>query len=244
MSVSEWQRQSDERLARGVPFSWEDVPGWFDWNDLYDEVALTTPPYSSVVEVGVAFGKSLLYLAQKLKETGKPGIKLYAVDPWLPYNEHHFIYDPATATNDYERYASDYARKHGGVYPAFLHALQASGLSDIVSVVRADSVTASRLFGGKAPHFVFIDAEHTAASVAEDLNAWWSAGWQGNGTGPEWMAGHDYNRGSEDDFPGVWKTVDERFGQENVEWRGQTCWVVRRAHLERPGVERAGTPRY
>jgi Methyltransferase domain len=240
MGVSEWQRQSDERLARGVPFSYLDVPGWFDWENLYDEVALTTPPYSSIVEVGVAFGKSILYLAQRIRETGKPGIQIYAVDRWAPYPEHHFIYKPETITNEYEQYASDYAALHGGIYPAFLDALRRSGLSDYVNVVRAESIDAARMFASRAPHFVFIDAEHVQEAVALDIGHWWNSGY-GLGSGPEWMAGHDYNRGSEVDFPGVWKAVDAKFGQENVEWRGQTCWVVRRSHLERPGATGAGT---
>lgn len=208
--------------------TWEDTIGWFDWNALYDEVALTTPPYSTIVEVGVAFGRSLLYLAQKIKETGKD-IKVVAVDPWLPYDEHHFIYHPETITSDGERQAYEFAQKYGGVYEAFRHCLNESGLASYVDVRRMTSVEAAQDFqdAGVQPHFVFIDAEHKAESVKQDIDAWWALG-------PEWIAGHDYNRGSEVDFPGVWKTVDAKWGQQNVEWVGQTCFVVRRSHLERP----------
>jgi Methyltransferase domain len=207
--------------------TWQDVPGWTDWFDLYDEVAMTTPPHSTIVEVGVCFGRSLLYLAQKIKEIGRPGVQIVAVDPWVPYPEHHFIWD-GSAQNDSERAAYRVAQEHDGTFNAFLFFLYNSGLGDYVNVIRATSVDAAKMFVDKPPHFVFIDAEHTAEAVAQDLHSWWDL------VKPEWIAGHDYNRGSERDFPGVWKTVDAKFGVENVEWRGQTCFVVRRSHLERP----------
>lgn len=226
----------------------ENTVGWFDWMKLYDEVALTTPPYTSVVEVGVAFGKSLLYLAQKIQETGKD-IRVVAVDTWTPHMEHHFIWNKDTPNMpDSERVAYEYAEIHNGFYNSFLYNVYHSGLSKIIDIVRADSVIASAMFRpdvikqdfqiqaqypdrpkhtNRPVHFAFIDAGHDAVEVKRDIDAWW-------GVGPEWMAGHDYNRGSEQDFPGVWKTVDEKWGQENVEWVGQTCWVVRRSHIERP----------
>ncbi|HLZ39398.1 MAG TPA: class I SAM-dependent methyltransferase [Candidatus Sulfotelmatobacter sp.] len=224
-------------MSNYKPDYWQTVPGWFDWMDLYDEVALTTPPGSLVVEVGVAFGRSLLYLAQRIKETGKD-IQVVAVDRWQPYPEHHFIYQEDAPIVESERVAYECAKRHGGVFPAFCYHLYESGLADWVNVVRADSVKAARMFENwaqniydghptKQPHFVFIDAEHEAQAVDLDLHAWWDE------VKPEWAAGHDYNRGSDIHFPGVWKTVDAKFGQENVEWRGQTCWVVRRSHLER-----------
>jgi hypothetical protein len=217
--------------------TYKDVPGWMDWESLYDEVAYTTPPYATVVEVGIGFGRSLIYLAQQIKRIGRPGVRIIAVDPWVPYDEMHFIYKPETATTDYERECAAFAARHGGVYEAFRWALDASGCADIVDVLRMPSVlAASFMFGGggpKPPHFVFIDGSHRAEDVQADLDAWWALG-------PEWMGGHDYNRDSEHDFPGVWKSVDAKFGRANVEWSGQpgppphTCFVVRRSHLERP----------
>ena len=225
-------------LDTGGRITWRDVPGWFDFMDLYDEVAMTTPPYSTIVEVGVCFGKSLLYLAQKIRESGKD-IKLVAVDGWRDYPGHKFIYNPedsdanVRAVSDLSKAEQDayaYARKFGGTYQAFMHNLRASGFADMVQVIRSDSAEAASLFGpGKSvsPYFVFIDADHEYAPVKADIDAWWA-------TGPEWMAGHDYNRGSAVDFPGVWQAVHDKWGQSNVGWRNHTCWTVRRSHLERP----------
>lgn len=218
--------------------TWRDVPGWFDFMDLYDEVAMTTPTGSTIVEVGVCFGKSLLYLAQKIKETGKD-IQIVAVDRWLPYPDHKFIYEgtgalDGTNLSEGEHQAYLYAKKHGGTYAAFTYNLAHSGLADSVNVIRADSESASRMFTDKPPYFVFIDADHDYGPVKLDIDSWWA-------TGPDWMAGHDYNRGSEENFPGVWQAVHEKWGQENVGWRNHTCWVVRRSHLERPVKPIPGT---
>lgn len=210
--------------------TWRDVPGWMDFFDLYDEVAMTTPPYSTIVEVGVCFGKSLLYLAQKIKETGKE-IQIVAVDRWEPYPGHEFIYTGTGvgdgALSEAEHNAYLYAKEHGGTYNAFLYNLAHSGLGDYVNVIRADSADAAHMFADKPPYFVFIDADHDYDPVKTDIDSWWA-------TGPEWMAGHDYNRGSDVNFPGVWQAVHEKWGERNVGWRNHTCWTVRRSHLERP----------
>jgi hypothetical protein len=215
--------------------TWRDCPGWFGWQDLYDEVALTTPPGSSVVEVGVAFGRSLLYLAKKIKDTGKD-IKVYAVDPWEPYKEMDFCYPEIYGVqpkNEQEWAAYNCRTRHGGVFPAFLHHLYESGLSDIVRVVRANSIAASMLFeyrlSGKIshpPYFVFIDGDHTQRSVENDLDVWWD-------TGPEWMAGHDFDPPSETNFPGVWKAVHQKWGEQQIETDGQGCWIARRARIDK-----------
>lgn len=218
-----------------LPLTYLDVPGWTDWYDLYDEVAMTTPTGSTVVEVGVAFGKSLLYLCSKIKETGKD-IRVAAVDRWQPYDEASFIWNERADMPASERVAYDYAAAHGGIFGAFLHNLYHSGYADMVDVMRMDSVEAAAAFNERkrGPHFVFIDADHSYEAVRRDIDLWWE-------TNPEWMAGHDYNRGSEIHFPGVWQAVDEKWGgkdredvEKNIEWRGQTCWAVRRAHLNRP----------
>ena len=229
------------KLDTGGRVTWRDVPGWMDFFDLYDEVAMTTPPYSTIVEVGVCFGKSLLYLAQKIRESGKD-IRLVAVDGWRDYPGHKFIYDPedsdanARAVSDLSKAEQDayaYARKFGGTYQAFMHNLRASGFDDMVQVIRGDSAASAHTFMQNAtapPYFVFIDADHEYAPVKADIDAWWA-------TGPEWMAGHDYNRGSDVNFPGVWQAVHEKWGQDNVGWRNYTCWTVRRSHLERPDAQ-------
>lgn len=218
--------------------TWRDVPGWFnERSDLYDEAALTAPPGSCLVEVGVAFGRSLLYLADRVRATGRTDVRVVAVDPWVPYPEHHFLYVPYPGMPEGERRMYEYTRHHGTVYQAFMHNLHDTGLDQFVDVLRMPSVEAAKMFA-RPPHFVFIDGWHTYEHVKADLDAWWSCA---GGAGPEWMAGDDYNPGDETNFPGVWKAVHAKFGAENVGRRQLTNWVVRRSHLEVARAGRAAT---
>jgi cephalosporin hydroxylase len=204
---------------------WNDVPGWFDWQEIYNEVAITTPTGSTVVELGVAFGKSTLYLAQKIHESGKD-IRIMSVDRWTPHPDTNFIWHDSQSLDPGERAAYQYAERHNGFFNSFLHNLYHSGLSRYVDIVRTDSVRASELFRNEKPYFVFVDAGHDYDEVAADIDAWWK-------TGPEWMAGHDYTPHRPENFPGVIKAVHEKWGQENVEFRCGSTWVARRSHIER-----------
>jgi hypothetical protein len=58
------------------------IPGWTDDDirTLYDEIASTVGEGDPFVEVGVAYGSSLVYLADRDWPRGNP--KLWAVDLW------------------------------------------------------------------------------------------------------------------------------------------------------------------
>ena len=58
-----------------------EIPGWFSYTDLYDEVVEKVPDGSNVVELGAWFGKSTNYLATKIRETNK-NIKFTTIDTW------------------------------------------------------------------------------------------------------------------------------------------------------------------
>ncbi len=64
--------------------------------------------------------------------------------------------------------------------------------------------------------FVFIDADHEEASVAEDIHDWRVKVKPGG-----WLGGHDYNQ----HFPGVVRAVDKAFGKR-VELLPGSIWGV------------------
>jgi len=192
--------------------TWQDVPGWFDWQDVYDEVALTTPPYSTIVEVGVGFGRSLLYLARRIKETGKD-IRIAAVDPWPDrwwFHDADYVPPPGSVEEEMWRLI----QSHGNVYEAFLYHLNQceTGLKDLIDIVRVPSLEAAAIV--RHPHFVFLDGDHSAEAVIADIAAWY-------GSPAEWIAGHDYDRAA------VRGAVDQAFGRR-VEIRRGTTWIARR----------------
>lgn len=86
--------------------------------------------------------------------------------------------------------------------------------SDRARIIRLESVAAAKLFAPGAVDFVYIDGDHTLASVRADLEAWWPA------LSPQGiLAGHDF-----DDHPehaGVKQAVTEFAGA-----RGLTVYLT------------------
>ncbi len=75
---------------------------------------------------------------------------------------------------------------------------------------------ASQLAPDQAADFVFIDADHSHAAVADDIACWRSKVRPGG-----WLGGHDYNR----KFPGVISAVDAAFGARVQRYVG-SIWGV------------------
>lgn len=171
---------------------YEEIEGWFDFEELYREAVRRmpqgeegswelkiTPRPIVMVEVGVYKGRSLFFLAVEAENSGKP-IEVFAVD--------RFNW-PVTAMQDFARLR------------------QAHGLTERVHMVTADSLTASRGFSDDALDFVFLDAGHEYPDIESDIRAWWPKVRRGG-----ILAGHDYGH---PDFPGVAQAVNEHF--QNVE---------------------------
>ena len=59
-----------------------DIPGFFDYENLYSEIAFSLPNNSVVVEVGVYCGRSLAYYISQM-QLAKKSHSVYAVDVWI-----------------------------------------------------------------------------------------------------------------------------------------------------------------
>jgi len=163
----------------------DNIPGWFDWQDIYDDVARETPDGESVVELGVCLGKSLFYLARRIKESGK-NIKIYAIDEW----DDNTFFDTVSPDDD----VYHYIKFHGGFYQAFLYNLTSFSLKNYIHVIRARTKDIRLNF---TPYFTLVDASHDYDSAKHDILAFKAP----------WMAGHDFTN----QFPGVVKAVKEIF---------------------------------
>lgn len=119
-----------------------DIEGYFDYADMYDKAVDESPSGSVLVEVGVYLGRSIVYLANKVRESGKQ-IKIVGVD--------NFKYS-SRAQLEYN--------------------LQACGVDDLVRLVESDSDIAAGQFADKSLAFVFIDADHSYEAVKKDVMAW------------------------------------------------------------------------
>lgn len=177
---------------------WFDIPGWFDFDWVYDEVVQNAPAGSKIVEVGCWLGRSLAYLAEQAQLFDR-GLKVIGVDHGVGSAEH----------------AAAVAVMGGSTIPTLMRNLADCGLT--VPLLAIHSAAAARLFDDESVAFVFLDGGHTEEEVAADIAAWWPKVAAG-GT----MAGHDYNAR---DWPGVVTAVDATFfGATND--RG--CWFAKK----------------
>lgn len=123
--------------------TWSDLPGWFDYQDLYDQVVAEVSDGAVFVELGVYAGRSLAYLAGAVQRSGKR-IDVHGVD--------RFDEIPVQTVEES-------LRKCGVKYPW-------------LTLLKSDTADAARLFVDGSADFVFIDADHSYEGVARDIAAW------------------------------------------------------------------------
>lgn len=141
--------------------TWEDIPGWFDWPQLYDHV-VSRYDGGILVEVGNYLGRSLCYLGDQVKRSGKP-FHVVGVD----WGVGSGVEDDG---NDHHHAA---VSEGGGTMAGQLHRnVLACGLKDVITLITGDSVRAASLFPNFGLTMVFIDANHSYASVSADIRTW------------------------------------------------------------------------
>ena len=193
--------------------SWRDIPGFFDFWDIYHQAVEEAKDGDVLVEVGSFLGKSAAYMADCIQVSGKH-LDFYAVDCW--------------DEKQYRQWWIDLKDDPPAPWPvgeligkplldAFLYATDKAGAADFISVTRKASVDAAMLFVDQACAFVFIDADHRYPGISSDITAWTPKVKPGG-----ILAGHDYRTPT---WPDVTRAVDEVFGSR-VEHRGNS-WLVR-----------------
>lgn len=143
--------------------TYKDIPGWFNFQDIYDEAVERVSDGAVLVEIGCWMGKSSAYLFQVARETQKK-LKLCYVDTWKG------------STNEAAQ-SLVIDRLGGDMYQKWWENMQACGATSDgdrpkVEAYRMRSVEASVLFEDGTVDFVFVDGGHDYASVTQDLNAW------------------------------------------------------------------------
>lgn len=187
------------------------LPGG-DWSDepiaFYAAMIPTLGPAPWIAEIGVAYGRSLLFAAEQLVQLGKGGV-LLGIDPWQGQNHP----DPDARSPCSFAEALTMFTRWGR--PAELEIMY---LQRNTSLSAAKGIDAGQLVG------VLIDGDHRYEACKADIEAWLPKVKPGG-----WIAGHDYV----DRFPGVVQAVDEAFGGAH-ELRG-TVWVIE-VGAENPGT--------
>jgi len=167
-----------------MAMTYENLPGWFDFPSIYDQAIQNATDQSIFVEVGVAYGRSINYLASKSKEAGKKP-SIFAVD-WFKGS----IGEAAGTYTD-------------NMFDFFVQGVHGCGNNDIIKTIVSDSTEAANRFDDGVCDLVFIDAAHYYEGVKRDLLAWRPKVKKGG-----IFAGHDI------DAPGVYQAVSEVLGKD------------------------------
>ena len=126
---------------------WKDIPGeMFDFHDFYKSVAGSLPQDSRIVEVGVADGKSAIYLAEALANMNKR-FHLTMIDN-LDYGNVEQLTE-------------------------ILRNIQRSGLSEFITFLPFDSLKASCKFNDGSLNFVFLDSSHKYEETKAEIRLWY-----------------------------------------------------------------------
>lgn len=174
-----------------------DIFGWTDFQDLYDQMV---DKYDDTFffEVGCFKGKSVIHLANRIKEK-KKNIKVIAVDIW-PSPQEIELYNEHGAGQSTEGVIIN--KEGQSLMQEFIDNLNRYNVRDIVFPVRAFSWNAATIFPDKYFSFGFIDAGHSYDQVTKDLQSWYPK-IKDDGI----IAGHDYDGG-------VYKAVNDFFKPE------------------------------
>jgi hypothetical protein len=189
------------------PLSFDDIPGWFDFQEIYSRAVRDAPDDGSAhfVEVGAAYGKSAAYMAWQIRMSGKR-IRFDAIDTWE------------------QMYGSpedlEYGRRFGGgsAKGAFMYSLRVRGLDGFVRPLQMHSVAAASQYADNSLDFVFIDGDHTLAGVTADIAAYFPKVKAGG-----ILAGHDYHAAEYQ----VKEAVNEYFKWRTFTAEG-SCWWHRK----------------
>ena len=104
-----------------------------------------------IAEIGVKEGKNALEMLLNL-----PIKRLHLIDPYLPYKADDKFYTPEEMQESYEKMLKN----------------MTPYLPDKVKIYELSSVEAAKLFDNESLDAVYIDADHTAECVEEDIRAW------------------------------------------------------------------------
>jgi hypothetical protein len=184
---------------------WRDIPGWWEDEWLFQMIVDEAPNCAVFVEVGSWMGRSTACMGQAILASGKQ-IQLYAIDTWegSPYGSHP------------EKIAALQAEGKT-LFGEFSRNMLASECVDFVCPVARESRFAARSFKVASVHSVFIDADHRANAVEQDIRSWLPKIVPGG-----IICGHDWP--SSDRAPdGVKKGVIAALGIE-PENRGMVWW--------------------
>lgn len=156
---------------------WGDIQGWFDFEHIYDKIAAEIRPDGIAIELGVWKGKSLIYLANKMIEVGKPHVQVIGID--------------AFKNDEWDGYLRIQQKdREDGEVRSIIEQCQENLIEhcrQVPELVMMDSIEAASLFKDESVDFIFVDDKHTSDHIRLELEVWRPKVRKGR-----WIAGHDF----------------------------------------------------
>ena len=215
------KNQKSTRLTQGcieydVEHIYESIEGWFNFEDLYSQVASKTQNGWKLVEIGCWQGRSAAFLATELANSGKT-FDFYCVDTWDGSEEH---------LNENSHAYSPLVQQKDWLYNKFLTNMEP--LKDYFTPIRKESIEAAKDFEDNSLDFVFIDASHDYNNVMADLEAWYPKMKKCEccGRSDSILTGHDFIA------RGVSQAVIDFCFKRGLQWKAgkkhvsDTCWRI------------------
>ena len=199
--------QTKNLILETLQPKFNEIPGWFTYEQLYTDVVDQLPNNSNIVEVGAWFGKSTNFLAKKIKESGKQ-INFTTIDTFKGSpNE-------MVQSNILKVFDND-------IYSEFMEsAIMLDNISTI-NVIKDTSMNAKDSFVNNSLDFVMIDAGHTYEDVKNDIKSWYHKVKPGG-----IISGDDYLP----EFKSVMDAVDEYFYKQIK--RTPTGWFRKKPRIQ------------
>lgn len=127
--------------------TYQDIAGdMFDFEDYYDRIAERMPDGCRVIELGVANGKSAVYLAEKLHSLGKD-FQMFFVDN-LDYGGNNQLNE-------------------------IIRSIVRCGLGEKITLMAMSSLDAAAKFNDGYFHFAFLDSSHEYLPTRAEITIWY-----------------------------------------------------------------------
>jgi SAM-dependent methyltransferase len=136
-----------------------EIPGWFSYKNIYDDLVDRISEGSNIVEVGAWLGKSTNYLATKIKESKKK-LNFTTVDTWK-------------GTDDEKIHQSIVSSFGGDIFYEFIDNTIHSNNFNNFNIIKDTSENAASQFENSSLDFVLLDAGHSYSDLMNDLNSWY-----------------------------------------------------------------------
>jgi hypothetical protein len=162
-----------------------EIFGWFDFSDIYDQAVIQSKDGDSMLEIGCYMGKSTAYLLEKIKSSGKE-IDLHVVD----------LFDTSNIFQS-ELYNGIINNSHS------FEDIFDKNMSDLGFCPKKHKGLSSDMFSKFDDNYfsmIFIDGSHDYKSVVDDMKLYYPKLKSGG-----IFAGHDYTQRD----IGVIKAVNE-----------------------------------